>query len=140
MANSERLLEVLAPAMGGLEPRIDKESIDRMVAALRPLADDDFTCGMIAMDVRQEFPGVDGIRRAWTDWLEAYTELHFRIHEFRDLGENVLMLVDQVGITRHDGVEVSQPSAAVWMFRDGRLVRVEFHLDQKAAERVAAGG
>ena len=137
MSNSERLIEVLAQEMGGLEPLMDEVRVDAMVRALGPLATENFTCGMIAMDVAQEFEGVAGLRAAWNDWLEAYSELHFRIHEFRDVGENVLMLVDQVGITRHGGVEVEQPSAAVWMFRDGRLRRVEFHLDRRAAERAA---
>jgi ketosteroid isomerase-like protein len=137
MANSEQLMEVMAPAMGGLEPLIDEATIDRMVKAMGPIATDDFTCGMIAMDVAQEFEGPEGLRGAWSDWLEAYTELHFRIHEVRDIGENVLMVVDQVGITRHGGVEVAQPSAAVWKFRDTRLYRVEFHLDRRAAERSA---
>jgi hypothetical protein len=138
MSNSERLIEVMRPAMGGLEPSVDAPMLDRMVAAIERLASDDFTCGMVAMEVTQEFVGPEGVRDAWQDWLEAYTSLEFHIHEFRDIGENVLMLVDQIAVTRHDGVEVKQPSAAVWMFRDdGRLYRVEFHLDQRAAERVA---
>ena len=138
MSNSERLIEVMAPAMGGLEPRIDEGTIDRLAGAIESIATDDFTCGMMAMEVAQEFEGPDGVRAAWSDWLEAYTQLDFRIHEFRDVGENVLMLVDQVGITRHGGVEVEQASAAVWMFRDERLYRVEFHLDPRGGRAAAA--
>jgi ketosteroid isomerase-like protein len=140
MSNSERLIEVMVPALGGLEPRIDAAAVDRMAAAIESIATDDFTCGMVAFDVTQEFTGTEGVKAAWRDWLEAYSELRFRIGEFREVGENVLMLVDQVGITRHDAVEVEQPSAAVWMFRDGRLRRVEFHLDRSAAERAAQSG
>ena len=140
MSNSERLIGALAPAMGGLEPRVDEATIDRLAGAIASIATDDFTCGMIAFDVKQEFEGPEGVKAAWNDWLEAYTRLDFRIHEFRDVGENVLMLVDQVGITRHGGVEVEQPSAAVWMFRGERLHRVEFHLDPRSAERIAQSG
>ncbi len=53
-----------------------------------------------------------------------------------EVGENVLTLVNQVGTTRH-GVEVEQPSAAVWKFRDGLLARVEFHLDRERARESA---
>jgi len=140
MSNSERLMEVMAPAMGGLEPRMDKAVVDRMADAIGSIATDDFTCGMVAFDVTQEFTGSEGVKAAWGDWLEPYAELHFRIREFREIGENVLMLVDQVGTTRHGGVEVEQPSAAVWMFRGERLRRVEFHLDRRAAERAAQSG
>ena len=138
MSNAQRLMEAVVPAMGGLEPRVDEATIDRLATAIESIATDDFTCGMIAMDVAQEFEGPEGVRAAWKDWLEAYSQLSFRIHEFREVGRNVLMIVDQVGTTRHGGVEVEQPSAAVWMFRDGRLRRVEFHLDQRAAERSAS--
>jgi hypothetical protein len=141
MPNSERVIAAMKPALGGLEPHLDKPALDRMVNAIETLATDDFSCGMIAFDVAQEFQGTEALKDAWTDWLEAYSDLQFRIHEFRDVGDNVLMLVDQVAVTRHGGVEVEQPSAAVWKFTDdGRLWRVEFHLDQRAAERSAAAG
>ena len=32
---------------------------------------------------------------------------------------------------------MEQPSAVVFMFRDGRIHRVEWHLDRGAAERAA---
>jgi ketosteroid isomerase-like protein len=140
MSNSERLIEAMAPALGGLEPRIDEEAIGRMADGIESIATDDFTCGMVAFDVTQEFTGAQGVKAAWGDWLEPYSELRFHIQEIREIGENVLMVVDQVGITRHDGVEVEQPSAAVWKFRDGLLHRVEFHLDRRAAERSAQSG
>jgi hypothetical protein len=41
-------------------------------------------------------------------------------------------------VTRHDAVEIEQPSAAVWKFRGDELYRVEFHLDRRAAERSAS--
>ncbi|HEX6116679.1 MAG TPA: nuclear transport factor 2 family protein [Solirubrobacterales bacterium] len=137
MSNADRLMELLAPVFGGLEPLIDGAVIDRLIAVLGPLADDDFVCAMVAFDVAREFRGLEGVKTAWSDWLEAYSELVFRIEEVREVGENVLMIVTQVGVTRHDAVEVSQPSAAVWMFRGERLRRVEFHLDRRAAERSA---
>jgi ketosteroid isomerase-like protein len=124
--------------MRNSEPVIDEGALDRLVSAVGHLASEDFTCGMIAMDVAQEFEGPEGVKAAWSDWIEAYSELRFRVGEITDVGENVLMLADQIALTRHGGVEVEQPSAAVWMFRDGRLFRVEFHLDRRRAERVAS--
>ncbi len=42
-----------------------------------------------------------------------------------------------VGRTKTGGVEVEAPGAAVWTVVDGRVRRVEFHLDREAALRSA---
>jgi hypothetical protein len=140
MSNLERLVEAIGPAFESMEPTIDEAVVGRLVAAVEPLASDDFTCAMIALNVTQEFEGVEGIGSAWGDWLSVYDQLRFRIESFREVGENVLMEAMQVGVTRHDAVEIEQPSAAVWKFRAGELYRVEFHLDRRAAERSAQSG
>ncbi len=138
MSNLERLVEAIGPAFESMEPTIDDAVISRLVAAVEPLASEDFTCAMIALNVTQEFEGIGGIGSAWGDWLSVYDQLRFRIENFHEVGENVLMEAMQVGVTRHDAVEIEQPSAAVWKFRGGELYRVEFHLDRRAAERSAA--
>ncbi len=63
--------------------------------------------------------------------------MRIEIEQVEEIGDNVLTFVIQTGTTRH-GVEVAQPSAAVWKFRDGLLTRVEFHLDREKAMRSAA--
>ena len=57
--------------------------------------------------------------------------------DVEEIGDNVLTLARQIGTTRHGGVELEQPSAAVWKFRDGKIVRVEFHLDRDLAQASA---
>ena len=54
-----------------------------------------------------------------------------------DAGERVVSLVRQVGKTKTGGVDVEASAAAVWTVRDGKLKRVEFHLDREAALRAA---
>jgi len=49
----------------------------------------------------------------------------------------VVSLVRQTGRTKTGGVEIEAAAAAVWTIRDGKLTRVEFHLDQEAALRAA---
>jgi hypothetical protein len=49
----------------------------------------------------------------------------------------VLSLVRQTGTTRTGSVEIETAAAAVWFIRDGRVHRVEFHLDQDEARRAA---
>jgi ketosteroid isomerase-like protein len=46
-------------------------------------------------------------------------------------------LVEMSGTTKTGGAQIEAPAAAVWTVVDGRLRRVEFHLDQDAALRAA---
>jgi len=50
----------------------------------------------------------------------------------------VALFVNQIAVTKHGSVEISQPSAMLWLFRDELVARLEFHLDREAALR--AGG
>jgi ketosteroid isomerase-like protein len=137
MRNSERLIGAIADVFAGPEAVVDEGVVDRLIEAVAPLADPDFTCAMVAFDVEREFAGPEGIRAAWSDWLEAYAELRFRVEGVQDVGDNVVMTATQIGVTRHEAVTIEQPSAAVWKFRDGRIQRVEFHLDREQARRSA---
>jgi hypothetical protein len=58
--------------------------------------------------------------------------------EIREAGSAVVLFVNQIAVTRHGGVEMTQPSAMLWLFENGLVARLEFHLDRKAALR--AGG
>lgn len=137
MGNAERLMGVLAPVFGSLDAVVDDALLDRFAAAIEPIVTDDFVCAMIAFEVAQEFKGAEGARAGLADWTEAYTEFRLRVDDVHEVGDNVLMDATQLGVTRHGGVEVEQPSAAVWKFRGDRLARVEFHLDRAAAKRSA---
>lgn len=138
MSNAERLNGVLAEVFAEPETEVDEALIARMIDRLGPLAADEVTVEMVgAADFAATYEGIGGLREAWGDWLEAFAEVRFRIDEVRDVGANVLTEATQIGVTRHDGVEIEQPSAAVWKFRAGELYRVEFHLDRRAAERSA---
>lgn len=134
MSNSERLSEVLAEVFGAEgEIDVDDALIDRMLIALRPLTAPDLTgmmTGQGAADRRLD--GVEGLRTAWADWLDSFACVRLEFEGMEQVGENVVVLARQIGTTRH-GVEIEQPSAAVWKFRDGMLTRVEFHLDRAAA-------
>jgi ketosteroid isomerase-like protein len=49
----------------------------------------------------------------------------------------VVSLVAMSGRTKTGGVDVEAAAAAVWTVVDGRLQRVEFHLDRESAIRAA---
>ncbi len=81
--------------------------------------------------------GFDGFVAAWRDWTGAFERFRIEVDELIDAGDNVVSLVRQIGVPRGTDAEVESQGAAVWMIRDGRLRRVEFHLDRDAALRAA---
>jgi ketosteroid isomerase-like protein len=134
MSNAERLIAVLEPSFPTAEQEVDEALIDRIVAAIAGLADDHITGAMHGgANFTATYEGLDGLREAWRDWLETFARIRFEVEDVEEIGENVVTLARQIGTTRHGGVEIEQPSAAVWKFRDGRLVRIEFHLDRDEA-------
>jgi ketosteroid isomerase-like protein len=84
-----------------------------------------------------DYTGLDGFVAAWRDWTSAFESFRIEVDEMVDAGDNVVSLVHQIGIPRGAHAEMETQGAAVWMIRDGRLRRVEFHLDRDAALRAA---
>jgi ketosteroid isomerase-like protein len=85
-----------------------------------------------------EYRGLAGFLEGWRDWLMPWASYQVQIGEMRDAGDRVVALVTLSGRTSHDGVEITQPGAAVFTVSGGKIVRVEFHLDQR--EALAAAG
>jgi len=118
-----------------------------MVTALSPLvefvrafASAGFTCAMFPLPPTPavEYTGSDGIERAWGDWSETFESITVVAEELREGDGSVVLLAEQIAVTRHGGVEIRQPSAMTWLFSGDQIVRLEFHLDREAALR--AGG
>jgi ketosteroid isomerase-like protein len=137
MSNAERLLEALASVFADDETEIDAALIDRMIEALRPITAPDVVMIMRGSDDTfvGTYEGFDGLRQGWEDWLESFERVRFQVEDVEQIGDNVLTLGHQVGTTQ--GVELEQPSAALWKFREGLLGRVEFHLDRDVARSSA---
>jgi ketosteroid isomerase-like protein len=138
MTNAERLLEALAPTLGDNERDVDAKLIGEIVAAIAAIGAPTLSGSMTAdSSFTVEFDDVAGMRAAWTDWLDAFARVRIEFESVEELGDNVVIMVSQTGTTRH-GVELTQPSAAVWKFDRGLVARVEFHLDRAAAMASAA--
>lgn len=139
MSNSDRLMEALAPLFGDeRRGRVDIAAIDGMIDRLTPMAASTFTGAMIGQGtVAQSFDDIDALRAGWHDWLEMFEGVRFETEGLEPIGENFVLFARQIGTTRH-GVEVEQPSAAVWKFEEGLLTRAEFHLNRDAALASAA--
>jgi ketosteroid isomerase-like protein len=86
---------------------------------------------------RNEYRGVEGLIEGWADWLAPYESFRMEVEDLIESREVVVTFVHQFGTATGGGPEIEAESAAVWWVRDGRLVRVEFHLDRHLAMRAA---
>jgi ketosteroid isomerase-like protein len=118
----------------------DDEAGERIRRRFMELAEPDFETVMVGptyMKARLEYRGVDGFGEAWRDWTSPFDAYRIEVERMLDAGDKVVSLVAMTGKTRTGGAEISAPGAAVWTIIDGRLRRVEFHLDRDAALRAA---
>jgi ketosteroid isomerase-like protein len=118
----------------------DDERDARVRQTLMELTEPDFEVVMVGpayAGATIEASGADGFREVWTDWTSPFESYRIDLERMIDAGDRVVSLVTMCGKTRTGGVEVEAPGAAVWTVVDGRLRRVEFHLDREAALRAA---
>jgi ketosteroid isomerase-like protein len=118
----------------------DDEEDRRIRQTLAELAEPDFEVVMVGPDYlpqAAERAGPDGFREAWVDWTSPFESFRIEIERVLDAGDHVVSLVRQTGKTKTGGVDIEATAAAVWTIRDGKLTRVEFHLDREKALQAA---
>jgi len=118
----------------------DDEKGQRIEQTLAELAEPDFEVVMVGPDYlpqAAERAGPDGFRDAWLDWTSPFESFRIDLERVIDAGDRVVSIVRQVGTTKTGRVEIEASAAAVWTISDGKLTRVEFHLDQETALRAA---
>jgi len=135
------LLEALSALLEGDRDMGEMEAtMPLLVEYLHVFARSDFVCAMVPAPPTPaiEYEGVKGVAEAWRDWGATFESVRAVAEESR-VGEcAVALFVNQIAVTKHAGVEITQPSALLWRFRDGLVSRLEFHLDREAA--LKAGG
>jgi ketosteroid isomerase-like protein len=118
----------------------DDDESQRALEAVEPLVEPDFEILMIGpayTPQRVVERGFEGFRSAWLDWTSPFEAFRIDIDEVIDAGDQVVNLGRQTATTKTGGVKVDADAAAVMTFRDGRISRMEFHLDRAAAMRAA---
>jgi ketosteroid isomerase-like protein len=83
------------------------------------------------------FRGYDGLRQWAAESEAAFDDLQTVPEEFRDLGDDVLVLGRVSARGRASGVAVESPAAFLCTLRDGKLVHVRGYLDWNAALEAA---
>jgi ketosteroid isomerase-like protein len=74
----------------------------------------------------------------YTQWAETFEDIEFEGREMIDAGDRVFAWIRISGRGAVSGIPVEMEQAQVWMFRDGKVVRVEEYFDR--AEGVRAAG
>jgi ketosteroid isomerase-like protein len=144
MADNEAKQALLGALGAFLEGDRNMGEMDEILPALQDylqlFARSDFVCAMVPNPPARvaEYPGVGGLAEAWGDWGETFESVRADADELREGEDAVILFVTQFAVTKHGGVEMTQPSAMLWLFEDGLVRRLEFHLDRRAA--LAAGG
>jgi ketosteroid isomerase-like protein len=106
------------------------------IQALRSAAALDFTFALVAppeLGISAEFEGLGGFAEGWNDWLSAFDSYRIEQGELHEAGEVVLATAHMVATPRGSNAAIETDSAAVLRFRDGKVERMEFHLDSAGA-------
>jgi ketosteroid isomerase-like protein len=110
---------------------------DALVAAVTPHVTEDLTVVMDGGAFTNEYRGLAGLRRGWSDLLSAFDEIEVVPEELRESpdGDAVVEFVHLVGKPHGAPLAIDQDAAAVWRLRDGRVCAVEFHMSRERALR-----
>jgi ketosteroid isomerase-like protein len=84
------------------------------------------------------YRGVDGVRSALDSWFEVWDWMRVEIVDLVDLGDRVLVTLDQRAKGKGSEVEVEIRSFNVYSFRDGKVIRMELFTEREPA--LAAAG
>ncbi len=115
----------------------DRERREEMVALLGEVAGGDLQCTMAAGGgLHADYTGASGFVAAWEDWLSPFEDVAIEVEEIVEARPDcVVDFVRMSGRSSRGGAEMVSEGGAAWLFADGRLIRVEFHLDREQLRR-----
>jgi ketosteroid isomerase-like protein len=82
--------------------------------------------------------GFDGDRASRLDWLAPFATYRQEVEEAVDCGDRALLLVRAFGRLAGSVQELSHTAAEVFVFRDGKIARIELY-GNRARARKAVG-
>jgi ketosteroid isomerase-like protein len=87
------------------------------------------------------YRGREGVRRWFDSFYEAVDEIRFEAHEYRAVGEKVVVPFTMRVRGRTTGIEAEQSAVQVWELREGKAFRMEiFATVDEAMEALGATG
>jgi ketosteroid isomerase-like protein len=85
------------------------------------------------------YRGPEGMTRYFESFYEAMDEIRFQPHEFREIGEWVVVPCTLTARGRSTGLEAEQYAVLAWMLRDGQAVRLEVFSELSEAVATVEG-
>ena len=83
------------------------------------------------------YRGLEGNKRFWADIDAAWSEFRIEAEEFRDLGEQVLVLGRAFARAEGSGIALDEPAAWLAVMDEGRIVRFRSFSNQLEALEAA---
>src|SRR4051812_34086512 len=80
------------------------EMVDAITEVLRHNAHPDYLTLMVSEAISQDYPGVEGFREAWSDWMSPYEAFRVELDEVLTLEDRLVFTVRQIAMTRHSEV------------------------------------
>jgi ketosteroid isomerase-like protein len=114
----------------------NEQDIEGWVGALDPHVEIEFFGGFDGV-LGARFEGEEGARRFFEDWFAAFETMHVELEEFREAGEQLLILHELVGTGKESGAPVQLPGAAIYGFKGERISRAAFYYDRDEALEAA---
>ena len=61
------------------------------------------------------------------EWADAWDDWEMEVEDYVDVGERVVVIVNQRGRSKATGIPVDMRFAQVWSFRDGQAIRMQMY-------------
>src|SRR3954451_14797792 len=87
--------------------------------------------------IGEEYRGHEGVARAVERWLEPYEALSAELVRVVGSGDRLGSIHHAVGTARHTGIEIEEPLAYAYEFRNGKIIRFRSFRDPDQALEAA---
>jgi ketosteroid isomerase-like protein len=111
----------------------DEDAFSRLSELISPLFTDDFESVMAWPAVNRTYPGLEGLRKNWLDWLEPWATYRSTIDELIEVGDHVVALLRDYGRRQDMETEVEVICATTLTFREGKVARWGDYADRAEA-------
>jgi ketosteroid isomerase-like protein len=102
--------------------------------AVEPLFAPNFEGAFVASGFRMEFAGLDGMRRAFLEWLTPWTTYYDETEDVLAAGDDrVVVLARQHGYRLDTEAEVVAETAGVYLLRNGKIVQLDLYANRAEA-------
>ena len=111
----------------------DEAASTRFLAEMETIFAGDCAFAWIMLGQRVEATGLDEARQVWLNFYAPWESLRSEVDRIIPVGDKVVALMRQHGRMAGSQHEVEALFAAVYLVRDGKVVRAEFYPDRAEA-------